>query len=753
MAITGASLVAKVSVEGDAEAKAKLQNVDEKVKGTSSGFKSFLGNALSMAGGFAVANIAGNAIGFLSGQIGDMFQQSMDAQAGLAQTNQVIASTKGVAGETAQAVLDLATKYSHLTKFSDDTVQSASNMLLTFTNIGKNVFPQATKTVLDMSQALGQDTKNSAIQLGKALNDPITGVSALQRVGVTFTQGQKDAIKAMMDTGNMAGAQGVILKELGKEFGGSAEAAGKTFPGQLKILGQTFDDLKQNIGDAVMPVLSRLISWVTDTAVPALGRFSTWFTTTALPALKNFAGFIGSNVAPILAGLGVIVASVVVPAFAAWAAAMIANPIGLIILGIGLAVAGLVAAFKHFYETNAGFKGFIDGIVGGFTQVWSFLQANFIPALQAVGNFFMTYILPILQRIGTFLVSTFGPVWQQLVRVWNGQILPALKQLWSALQPLMPVFAAIGGIILGVVVIAMGVLVGVIGGLLKALAGWLTGVATVIGGVVQLFTGVVQVISGIVRFIYDLVTGNFKNLGNDLKGIWLGIENIFGGAWNIIKGIFQAAWGAISGFVGGLVSGVIGFFQHLADWLGGHSIIPDMIRAIVGWVLSVPAKAPDVVGGLLGNLVNFFGGLARQAVQWGLNIIANLAGGIINGIWSSLGNAMSSIGTFIHDHLPSSPAKRGPLRDLALQGSLIPEQISQGIMSGIPKLQPSLNLMLAPRMSGIPAGFGGAGISWLSPSSGGMTQVNLQINGYTFARLMLPSLVQAIRTNVGVTNL
>src|SRR5258708_14493863 len=216
----------------------------------------------------------------------------MEAEGGLGDNVNVLKTTHDVSGMTAQAVLDLADKYSHLTKFSDDTVQSSENMLLTFTNIGKNVFPQATVATLDLARKMGGDTKNAAIQLGKALNDPITGITALQRVGVTFTQGQKDSIAAMMKHGDIASAQGVILKELGKEFGGSAEAAGKTFPGQLKILGQNFDDLKQNIGDAVIPVLSRLVGWVTGSVVPAMGRLSDWLGAHLGPALQAAGGFI-----------------------------------------------------------------------------------------------------------------------------------------------------------------------------------------------------------------------------------------------------------------------------------------------------------------------------------------------------------------------------------------------------------------------------------------------------------------------------
>lgn len=75
-------------------------------------------------------------------------------------------------------------------------------MLLTFTNIGGEVFPKATETLLDMATAMSggmtpgaEALTSQAIQLGKALNDPINGITALTRVGVTFTEGQKNMIE------------------------------------------------------------------------------------------------------------------------------------------------------------------------------------------------------------------------------------------------------------------------------------------------------------------------------------------------------------------------------------------------------------------------------------------------------------------------------------------------------------------------------------------------------------------------------
>src|SRR5437763_6810126 len=157
MPISAASLVARVSAEGVETTEHQLESVGRKSDETKSHFD-LLKGALSFAAGQALFTGISDGIRFLKDQLGQAFQQSMDAQAGMALTNQVLKSTHDASGMTAQGIGDLATQYSHLTKFQDDTVQSAENMILTFTNVGKDVFPQATKTVLDMSQALGQDT-------------------------------------------------------------------------------------------------------------------------------------------------------------------------------------------------------------------------------------------------------------------------------------------------------------------------------------------------------------------------------------------------------------------------------------------------------------------------------------------------------------------------------------------------------------------------------------------------------------------
>lgn len=186
----------------------------------------------------------------------DAIANAREANAAEAQLAAAIQSTGGAAGQSLEALTAHASALQDITNFSDDAIEGGQGLLLTFTNIGGDVFPKATETMLDMSQAMGQDLKSSAIQLGKALNDPVEGISALTRIGVTFTEAQKEQIKAMVEAGDTAGAQMLILEELNREFGGSAEAARQAAGAQKDLevstgeLSEAWGKLLLAIGDA-----------------------------------------------------------------------------------------------------------------------------------------------------------------------------------------------------------------------------------------------------------------------------------------------------------------------------------------------------------------------------------------------------------------------------------------------------------------------------------------------------------------------
>lgn len=218
-----------------------------------------IGKAAHLAAvGIGIASTA--VVGFGAASV-KAFSESQDV---IAQTNAVIKSTGGVAGVTAEKVGELASSLQRVTKFSDEAIQEGENLLLTFTNIGQDIFPQATEIMLDMSQALGQDLKSSAIQLGKALQDPVLGVTALRRVGVNFNEAQTEVIKNLVETGQAAEAQRLIMEELTKEFGGSAKAAGETLSGQLAILKNTFGDTMEEIGGKIITVLMPAFQKIAD---------------------------------------------------------------------------------------------------------------------------------------------------------------------------------------------------------------------------------------------------------------------------------------------------------------------------------------------------------------------------------------------------------------------------------------------------------------------------------------------------------
>ena len=178
----------------------------------------------------------------------------------IAQVEAGLRSTGGQVGYTSQQLQKMASDLQKTTLFGDEQIlKDATAQLLTFTNISGEQFARTQQAALDLATRLDGDLKGASIQLGKALNDPVANLSALSRSGIQFSEEQKEVIKALAESGRLAEAQTLILDELNKQYGGSAEAAAKA-DGGITQLANAFGDLQEVIGQTLMPIITPLVN-------------------------------------------------------------------------------------------------------------------------------------------------------------------------------------------------------------------------------------------------------------------------------------------------------------------------------------------------------------------------------------------------------------------------------------------------------------------------------------------------------------
>jgi hypothetical protein len=227
----------------------------------------------SLGRNFAIAGIA---ITAAFAAIGRSVADAAESQKVFAQTEAVLKSMGTTANGTATDLANMASALQKTTAFSDEAILAGANLLLTFKNIqnqagaGNDIFDQTATLMLDVARAMGTSASGEAIRLGKALNDPVKGISALTRVGIQFTDQQKAQIKALAESGDLMGAQKIILAELQQQFGGSAAAYAGTFAGQVESLNNDLNDLSEEIGFMVMPAIKELVSEFRD-LIPVIG--------------------------------------------------------------------------------------------------------------------------------------------------------------------------------------------------------------------------------------------------------------------------------------------------------------------------------------------------------------------------------------------------------------------------------------------------------------------------------------------------
>lgn len=169
--------------------------------------------------------------------------ETKNAEQEQAQLAAVIRSTGQAAGWSQDRLNDMADELSKSSIFSAGDINQAQTRLLSYSNVVGETVPKAMQAVLDMSSRLGMDLKQSSETIGKALDVPSQGLSALSKQGFRFTDDQKKLVEQLEKTGKTAQAQGIILDALSSSYGGAAAAARDTFGGALAALQNNIDDL------------------------------------------------------------------------------------------------------------------------------------------------------------------------------------------------------------------------------------------------------------------------------------------------------------------------------------------------------------------------------------------------------------------------------------------------------------------------------------------------------------------------------
>jgi hypothetical protein len=221
-----------------------------------------LGNLGSIITGIESAiNLMSRAWDAAVGAITPFIESAAESELTITRMEAVLRATQGAAGLTSQELQNVANELQGITRFGDETILTGATLMLTFRNIGEETMLRAIPAMLDMAEIFGS-VDSAAMQLGKALNDPVNMMGALSRAGVTFTDEQKEMIKTLVESGDLLGAQNIILTELEMQVGGVAEAVGGTFTGAWEIAKNKLDEFRELIGGPIIIGLTALLEKV-----------------------------------------------------------------------------------------------------------------------------------------------------------------------------------------------------------------------------------------------------------------------------------------------------------------------------------------------------------------------------------------------------------------------------------------------------------------------------------------------------------
>lgn len=433
-----------------------------------------------------------------------------------------------------------------------------------------------------------QDVKQKAVQMG------------LAQTTSTVSQAAQAQAAYQLIVERSAAAHGYAAKSL------------QTYAGQQKLMRAEVQEAQEQIGTAMLPILTKLANVFNSVLGPAIVAVSKYF-----QQHQTLLVVVASAFAILVAAIGVFVAvmKVAEAVQAAFDIVMDANPIMLVVLAI-IALIGLLVLL---YFKWAPFRDLVNATGSAIAAFASGVMGFFQALIPAVGGFF--------SALGTFMAAAVAGVggFFSAVGAWVSGAIAAIGAFFSSLgSAVSGVLAALGGLIAGLAGIAAGI------------AAWVMGVVLWFGNLeLQAIAHVAAMVMSILLWLSSL----YGQALSWIAGLVIGVVNWFNSAVAMVAGAMAALVASVVAWLASALGQAIGLATSIANAIGA---------AFSGAVGTVSAAMSGVVNAITSGLQSALG----SAYSLGQQIIQ----GLVNGIESMASNVASTLSNIATSALNAAKA-------------------------------------------------------------------------------------------------
>jgi phage-related protein len=400
------------------------------------------GGIRNIGKGLLVAGAATAAIGAIGVKFAKAAEEAAKVDARLASVTKSMGLFGNQAGVVTQRLEGVSQSLMKSTGIDDEKIKSTQALLMTFKEIAITAgetggsFDRATKAALDLEAVGFGGAEGAAKQLGKALNDPIRGITALTRSGVTFTEAEREKITVLTESGRILEAQNMILSAVETQVGGAAEAT-KT---ATMVMQTAFGEFQEQIGAELLPLFNQIATTITETLGPLAQQLIPIFTS-LFEVIAPLFEKLGPILVKVFGALGPLfetLISAILPLFDALMP--LVDAIMLIVDALSPIIEGILPIFISLIEILAPViaqlaKALLPIVEALLPPLLKLFEA-LIPIIELVADYITTYMIPGFEKMIDlylppiiFLIEGFTKGLKNLTAI--------LEPVYQALKPVL----------------------------------------------------------------------------------------------------------------------------------------------------------------------------------------------------------------------------------------------------------------------------------------------------------------------------